>query len=80
MPWFDYCNREPDVVSIRRSHHWLWPGKQITTAQVAIQANDGLQLGDQLRWNVFPRGTEEVVIASAPFVVDERPKRVPALR
>ena len=76
VPPDDYCNREPDVLSARRQDYWLWPGKRILTGDIAIQATDGLQMGDLLRWKVFPRGS--VVIASVPFSIDERPKKVPA--
>lgn len=74
IPATDYCNREPDIISARRADHWLWPGKRVSTGEIAIQASDGLQIGDQLRWNVFPRRTETVAIVSVPFTVDERPQ------
>lgn len=53
---------------------WLWPGQSIPTGFVAIQAVDGLKLGDTLRFAIKPfLNREDIAIASSPFAIDELP-------
>lgn len=56
---------------------WLWPGQSISTDFVAIQASDGLELNDRLRFTVTPfLSHPDIAVATAPFTVDERPPKV----
>jgi len=75
IPRTEFCKHSFDIQSAQLTHHWLWPGKRFVTGAIAIQASDGLALGDHLRYKVFPGTDEETEIASPAFVVDERPSR-----
>lgn len=51
----------------------LEPGRSISTGDVAIQASDGLRIGDRLRFVIFPNNDEKTAIPGAEFEIDERP-------
>ena len=72
----DFCRPYPlGITSESRVRSvWLWPGEAISTSFVAIQASDGLRLGDHLRFAIRPfRSFPEITVVTDPFPVDERP-------
>ena len=72
----DFCKPYPlGITSDSRIRTvWLWPGQSLSTDFVAIQAVDGLELGDRLRFTITPfRSHADIAVASPPFMIDERP-------
>jgi len=72
----DFCKPYPlGITSDSRIRTvWLWPGQSLSTDFVAIQASDGLKLGDRLRFTITPfLRHADITVAAPPFTVDERP-------
>ena len=76
IPSHDFCKPYPlGITSDSRIRTvWLWPGQSLYTDFVAIQACDGLELGDRLRFTITPfLNHAEITVAASPFAIDERP-------
>jgi len=76
IPSDEFCKQRagsgPGEPKLRTN--WLWPRESITNPFIASQASDGLQLNDSLRFVFTPfLDRRELVIATDPFRVDERP-------
>jgi hypothetical protein len=76
IPSQDFCKPYPlGITSDSRIRAvWLWPGQSLSTDFVAIQASDGLELGDRLRFTITPfLSHADIAVAAPPFTIDERP-------
>jgi hypothetical protein len=71
----EFCRPYPlGIIKGQLEQIWLWPTSRISTSDGAIQAADGLRIGDQLRFVLFPFNDDRGHI-SPPFTIDERPLR-----
>jgi len=76
MPRQEFCKPYPlGITSDSKIRTvWLWPRQSLSTDFVAIQANDGLQLNDKLRFTITPfLDHSDIAVVTPPFTVDERP-------
>jgi hypothetical protein len=75
IPASEFC--KPYSLGIVRGEirgMWLWPRHIISTGFIAIQASEGLDLNDRLRFAITPfLPRRDVRIVTPPFTVDERP-------
>jgi hypothetical protein len=77
IPSQEFCRPYPTgIINGQIVDVSLDPGRSLSTGEIAIQAADNLQLGDRLRFVVFPYSdVEKAWVASPDFLVDERPAR-----
>lgn len=76
IPRQDFCNPSSlvGVISPKTKMRLLWPRQSITNPFIAIQASDGLQLNDSLRFTITPFFEQaDIVIVTTSFKVDELP-------